>query len=80
MFLTSGTSFFTAAFVVPPGCLITMQWITLPIITTQSDFHNPVGAACSQLSGNYSPCMYRKLSAAGLTLGSHTDGLTASHT
>lgn len=46
------------------SCLITMRWITLPITATQSDFHDPVGAACSQLSRNYSPCTYRKPSSA----------------
>lgn len=47
-----------------PCCLITMRRITLPITATQSDFHDPVGAACIPLSRNYSPCMYRKPSSA----------------
>lgn len=49
-------------------CLITMHRLTLPITATQSDFHDPVGAACSQLSRNYSPCMYRKPSSAAQPL------------
>lgn len=50
------------------SCLITMRWITLPITATQSDFHDLVGAACSQLSRNYSPCTYRKPSSAAQPL------------
>lgn len=49
-------------------CLITMRWITLPITATQSDFHDPVGAACSRLSRNYSPRTYRKPSSAAQPL------------
>lgn len=60
------------------SCLITMRRIAPPITVTQSDFHDPVGAACSQLSRNYSPCMYRKPSSAAQPFGSHIDGLTDS--
>ena len=86
MYLTGGTSFSTTRSLdflldAPPSLakassLITIQWLTLPIMATQSDFHDLVGAACSQLSRNYSPCMYRKVLISSTTFGSHTDGLT----
>lgn len=57
IYSTGGTSFSTTrprdflldalVSLVMASCLITIQWLTLPIMATQSDFHDLVGAACS---------------------------------
>lgn len=90
MYLTGVTSLSVATFVISPGytdvfssdrvCLITMRRITPPITATQSDFHDPMGAACSQLSRNYSPCLYRKPSSEAQPFDSHNDRLADMHT